>query len=277
MPVHLPRLVALTACTLVASVAPAFGQSETPTSPPTTPAASPSGEDRVKQLEAELARALARIAELEAQLAAERAKQQPTSPAPATPAPTAPADAATDETRIQSVAQFFAKTKAEYAIAFPAPAAGEKPEAGPAFKRSIERFAVSMNRAWKQQIRWTCVLKKAERSLDGTTITVQPLQADGTPLGDEIPMRVDTARNRRLDAILQKAAMNETYVINGLFTPRITANPGRLTEGVFNNPPFVGPGIEFRYEITVDGLALVKEPPAGTTTSQPAPSQPATR
>ncbi len=297
-----PRLVA---SALVAALAGGFslmpnaaalGQTP-PDAPPAAPAASPASDAaRIAELEAKLAEALARIAQLEAELAAAKAGQQagqqagqptgqqgaPSNPGDSAASPTTPAnpdaaDEASEAQAIKSVDQFFHLVKTEYAVAFPAPEAGQRPESGPAFKRSIERFAISMNRAWRQQIRWTVTLRKAVRGPEGTLLTVQPLRADGTPLGEEIPMRVDTIRNRRLDAILQKARMNDTYVINGLFIPKITANADRMTEGVFNNPPFVGPGIEFRYEITVDGLALVKEPLAAEPTAPAAPGAPTSR
>jgi hypothetical protein len=238
------------------------------------PPAASAEQARIAELEAQLAAALARIAQLEAELEAAKAASPGGSGAPPSPPTAAPAPAAEEASElqeIQSVGQFFDLVKAEYAVAFPALEAGERPETGPAFKRSIERFAISMNRAWRQQIRWTAILRKATRGPEGTLLTVQPLRADGSPLGDEVTVRVDTIRNRRLDAILQKARMNDIYVINGLFIPKISANADRLTEGVFNNPPFVGPGIEFRYEITVDGLALAKEPVAAE------PTAPATR
>jgi hypothetical protein len=281
-------------CAALATSGVLHGQS-TPAAP-TPPASAPAAGDeadraRIAELEAKLAEALARIAQLEAELVAAKAgagnpasgNPAPGNPADAnpaggagTPAPPATAPAETSdrekaEPAIQSVGQFFDLVKAEYAVAFPAPEAGQQPEAGPAFKRSIERFAISINRAWRQPIRWTVVLKKAVRGPEGTLLTVQPLRADGSALGDEIAMRVDTIRNRRLDAILQKARMNDTYVINGLFIPKIVANADRLTEGVFNNPPLVGPGIEFRYDITVDGLAVAKEPVVAE------PTAPATR
>jgi hypothetical protein len=238
------------------------------------PPAASAEQARIAELEAQLAAALARIAQLEAELEAAKAASPGGSGAPPSPPTAAPAPAAEDAgepQEIHSVGQFFDLVKAEYALAFPALEAGERPETGPAFKRSIERFAISINRAWRQPIRWTAILRKATRGPDGTMLTVQPLRADGSPLGDEVTVRVDTIRNRRLDAILQKARMNDIYVINGLFIPKISANADRLTEGVFNNPPFVGPGIEFRYEITVDGLALAKEPVAAE------PTAPATR
>lgn len=248
--------------------------------------------ERLKALETELAQAKARIAELEAELAARAASQPGTAPA-ATPTAPAPGTAEiADEGRVVSVSQFFAKAQAEYALAFPPAANGEKPEPAPAMKRSLERFAISMNRGWKQQIRWTVVLKKAERSADMATVMVQPINEDGSPRGDVIPMRIDVAHNRRLDTILQRSQANDVYVINGLFTPRLTVNLDRMGEGVFNNPPLVGPGIEFRYEISVDGMAIVKpdaqkdskggdakngkKDPDGTTTPS-APNAPAKR
>lgn len=276
-------------CAALATSGVLHGQSTpaAPTPPASAPAAGAEADRaRIAELEAQLAEALARIAQLEAELVAAKAGAgNPASGSPAdanpaggagTPAPPATAPAETSdrekaEPAIQSVGQFFDLVKAEYAVAFPAPEAGQQPETGPAFKRSIERFAISINRAWRQPIRWTVVLKKAVRGPEGTLLTVQPLRSDGSALGDEIAMRVDTIRNRRLDAILQKARMNDTYVINGLFIPKIVANADRLTEGVFNNPPLVGPGIEFRYDITVDGLAVAKEPVAAE------PTAPATR
>lgn len=253
------------------AAAPATAPQAAPQTPPATPpaatpptTAAPTTDDirmmaeRLKALEAELAQAKARIAELEAELAAHASNQSGSTPA-ATPTTPAPGTAeVADEGRILSVSQFFSKAQAEYALAFPPAANGEKPEAAPALKRSLERFAISMNRGWKQQIRWTVVLKKAERSADMATVMVQPINEDGSPRGDVIPMKIDVAHNRRLDTILQRSQVNDVYVINGLFTPRLTVNLDRMGEGVFNNPPLVGPGIEFRYEISVDGMAIVK-------------------
>lgn len=256
------RFNALTSIALVATLAASTSTLALPLAPQTPPPAPSSNEakalaERVKALEAELAQAKARIAELESQLA------QQAAPAPngATQPTAAPTDAEADAGKITSVAQFFAKAKAEYALAFPS-SADAPPESPAALKRSLDRFAVSMNRAWKQQVRWSAILKKADRAADGTTLTVQPINEDGSARGEPIQMHVDTVRNRRLDTILQRAQPEETYTINALFIPRLTANADRMKEGVFNNPPLVGPGIEFRYEIDVDGLAIAK-PTAG--------------
>jgi hypothetical protein len=230
--------------------------------------------ERIKALEAELAEARTRIAELEAELENQKRAQSATTnsatpnSSPSSPPPSPPPAPAAEGagSKIASIEYFVERAKQEYAIAFPPPAEGDKPESSAAMQRSRERFVASMNREWKQQVRWNVFLRKAERTPDGTAVTVQLADDQGAPVGETFVMRADTRQNRRLETLLERATPNQIYGVTGLFVPRLSVNMERMTEGVFNNPPLVGPGVELRYEVLLDGIATAK------TAKKPAPS-----
>jgi hypothetical protein len=235
--------------------------------PPAAPAAEPRTDDptsaELQAVRAELEAAKVRIEELEAELAALRASMTEAS-GESTSATGANTDAHTDSrtdasndspTRISSITEFLSKAKAEYATAFPAPEAGQAAEAPAARKRSLERFVASMNRGWKQEVQWLMHINKVERQGKTATLTIQPLNDDGSNRGEAVTMVVEERRMRRLDVVLGKAQPNETYFVRALFTPRLTVNMDRQDEGMFNNPPLVGPSVELRYELNLEGIS----------------------
>ncbi|MBL9119894.1 MAG: hypothetical protein JNL80_08270 [Phycisphaerae bacterium] len=235
---------------------------------PQTPAPpTPAVDDLARQVESlkqELSKAQARISELEAELQSLKSgTPNPATVAPANPNGQAdagdPAPVESDEkTRVASVGDFLTKAQAEYATAFPPPSPDDRPEPAAARQRSLERFVASMNRGWRQEVRWSVKINKAERLGEGVLLTVQPLNDDGSFRGDPVPMLVEARRVRRLEVVFQKAQPNETFSVRAVFSPRLSVDMARQEPGLFNNPPLVGPGVEFRYDLAVQGIAKAK-------------------
>lgn len=230
-------------------------------------AAPPTGNElreRVEALEAQLKAAQERIRQLEAELeAARRAGAASPASGPegaADPAADQSADQAAppadDAHRIATVAEFLDKAKGEYAAAFAPKNPGDKP--APPRQRDLDRFVQLTNRTWRQELRWNVQVLKWEKSGDGVVLTTQPLNEDGSAHGDAVPMLVESRHLRRLEVVFQRAQANDVFLVKGVFSPRLAVNMQRMEPGVFNNPPLVGPGVEMRYDIAVQGISKVQ-------------------
>lgn len=214
---------------------------------------------QVESLRRELDEARRRIAELERELEAARRA----APIPAPPAPTAPAPAAElpVEAALLSPAHFARFMREAYvrdlAEQLPQDLRGGLPTAA---QRSIERWVAAQNREWRKPVKWLGRLREFTRTANGATLSVSLIDPDsGDAIGDPLAITLDERQARRVEQMQLRRPPPERWILSGVFAPALSVAPGRLQPGLFDNPPFIGPGVEFRYQVLPESFAA--EPP----------------
>lgn len=211
----------------------------------------------------ELAKAKARIAELEAEVA--RLKSQlatGASPTPASaPAATPPADAdpyASPTTIRRALESDYTSSLAERL-----PPPGDAAAAA-IFRRELERWVAAANRSHRQAVRWHGRLVRTQPQGERLLVTLAPVDpVSGESLGEEFTATLEPRLARRLSNSVRSNAEGEAWTLLGTFIPEIRANPDRMERGVFDNPPLLGPGAEFRWRVDVESLVPARrEKPA---------------
>lgn len=134
------------------------------------------------------------------------------------------------------------------------------------FVRELGQWVARVNREFRSQIEWhvrvvgRSALNDGTRTRGGERLTMRAVDpVTGAVLGEafDIPLRAaEVRRLRRFDNQLA----TEVFILRGVLTPQVQLTPSRLTEGPFNNPPFIGSMAEFAF--TVDMRSLVPAPPA---------------
>ncbi|MDZ4756419.1 MAG: hypothetical protein SGJ11_18250 [Phycisphaerae bacterium] len=259
--------------TLHAAPAPQTAAQTVPAQPSQAP---PTDAERIRQLEAQVQELEARLKEAEADLIAakERVAQLEGTPAPQ-PAGTVQFPILEPGDTITSVEQFLNTTRAHYTRDFPPVPDGADPVSPVALQRAVDKWVTATNRAWKQPLRWTVRVQRVERSGDDLIVTAQALNPDdGTLRGEPIAVRLDRIQSKRFEQSVNRTGaggpLSGEWIMTGVFTPRLAVNMRRMGQSVFNNPPLVGPGVEFGYGVSVDAFAPVK--PQATKNKTPAPT-----
>jgi hypothetical protein len=212
--------------------------------------------DRTAELEAEIVRLRAEIVRLETELA--RLKAPPANPsAPAA----APADAdpfASPQAIRRALERDYTKSLAERL-----PPTGDA-AAGAIFRRELERWVAGANRSYRQAVRWHGRLVRIQPQGDRAVVTLAPVDpVSGDSLGEEFTAVLEPRIARRLSNAGRSSPVGETWALTGVFIPEIGANPARMERGIFDNPPLLGPGAEFRWKVEVESLVPVRrEKPA---------------
>jgi hypothetical protein len=91
---------------------------------------------------------------------------------------------------------------------------------------------------------------------DGTVgaYEMTALDTDGQPLGRPSIETLPALLARRVNA-----QPDETWVVTGTLIAEPIYSERRFDQGTFNHPPFVGPYIEFDYELQMRGLKLAED------------------
>lgn len=207
---------------------------------------------RIADLEQELAAAKRRIAELEAELA--RVAAPPG--APGAPAPPS-ADELPPEAALLSPAHFVRFLRESYVReigpTLPEDLRGGLPTAA---LRNLERWVAAKNREWRKPVKWPARIVEIVRSGTTGTVTVAILDPNtGDQIGDPILVRLDDRQLRRIDQAMLRQPPPDRWVLSGVFAPSAAVASNRLQPGLFDSPPFIGPGVEFRYQVQADSLA----------------------
>jgi hypothetical protein len=237
----------------------------------------------LRRLEAELAAAKARIAELEADLAAAKAAQpaQRAVEAPIAPPAQPSLPVLAEGEPATCIEQLLVTLRADYDTRFgrgleaadDEAKEGEerkpaRPETPAARQRAIERWITASNRTWRGPVSWTTKLERSERIGEETRATVQVVDDEGEPLGRPFDIRLDARQTKRFEQLAQRphpaGAGPHHWTLEGLLSPKLVWNAAKIDGGVFDTPPLVGPGIEFRWDFAVD-VFVPKKPaePAG--------------
>jgi hypothetical protein len=117
-----------------------------------------------------------------------------------------------------------------------------------------------MSRDWRKPIRW--LVRPLRVETQGTGLFVKAIVVDdvtGDAVGKEFEFTLDPRIARRYQERYSKIAPPDRFVVAGVFAPRFVVNLERTDVGAFDNPPFVGPGVEVFPELTVTSFVAAKE------------------
>lgn len=124
-----------------------------------------------------------------------------------------------------------------------------------AYNRALERWVSSVNRQMRFPIEWIVTLERGQRVRGGYELMVQAIDpVHDTELGDPFVITISDAQARRMEAI----SVGDRLSLKGTLNANVRVNADRETSGPFNNPPLIGPYVEFGY--TVDMNSLVPAP-----------------
>ena len=136
--------------------------------------------------------------------------------------------------------------------------------------RMLQKWIAATNRRLKERVEWPVLVTGMEKlSTTAARIQLTPWNPkEKTTCGDPFPVQVpprilENIRRSRL------RAQGETpiFLFAGVFEPRISYNPQRLEVGPFDNPRFIAPGVEMRWN--VDFKAIGDYAPAKKPSSSP--------
>ncbi|GAB4384280.1 MAG: hypothetical protein Kow0022_06360 [Phycisphaerales bacterium] len=218
------------------------------------------------ELASRLESALKHNRQLEAQLAARPTQAEPSSPAQPdlspTPAPQQPTQAPIPTDPLGSPESLCRALIEAYARAFPvAPASTDSARTD--YRRRLQQWIGSITQAYQGQTKWRMVISEIrprgrDRDAEARFQVIDP--NTGLPIGRSflgvIPARMFLKIDNPDVAQLWDVTLN--------VTPRLEINPQRLTPGAFNYPPFIGPMVEFHFDMDWVGMRRVTQPDAPT-------------
>ncbi|MCH2161047.1 MAG: septum formation initiator family protein [Phycisphaerales bacterium] len=220
---------------------------------------------RIADLEAELSAARKRIAELKAEIAnlkAGGASSSTGSPPAANPF----ADPALPP--MANPIRTFVEIRKDFADETEKDGQGDPGDAGNDTRKAYVKWAknwiAGINKKYRKRIEWPVRVDEIRNwNTENSYITLTTLGPDGR-LSIEDPFTVEISR--RLADRIQRALTNRTkddpqyFMLNGVFVPRVSFNQGRLEQGPFNNPPFIGPMVEYNWTVDVSSIAPPVKP-----------------
>ena len=249
-----PLLVAFACFPAAAQTPPASAPPATPPVDPGSQAAQQAAQERIQALEKELAEAHATIATLKAEIAQLKAAGG------VAPTPPAPAAELTPDQALLSV-QHFTRFSREAYLRDVAPLVGTdlRSESGRGGgQRTLEKWVGSMNRDWRKPVKWTVVVREIERRPDGASARIQVVDGTtGESFGDVVTLPLDERQAKRLESFGRRPNQSGYWNLAAVFTPQLTVNMARLDPGVFDTPPYIGPGVEFRYTLVAESLTPI--------------------
>lgn len=246
-------------------------------------------ETQLRKLAEELTAAKARVAELEAALQEERARAAAAIAAaqasqgygqlvPSVADRAVPRDV-TEQNATASYAHFIEYARSKYATDF-GPKSEEELARGeketPPLPKRLEQWAARMTREWRKPLRWIVRPGVSDWRGDGLVVRCVVLdEATGEELGNDFDLYLEPRIAKRYVDRFTKVAPPERFTVVGVFAPRFFATPERQEMGPFDNPPFIGPGIELIPNVSVTSFSPTKEEkqkaPADAGSPAPAP------
>lgn len=214
---------------------------------------------RIRELEAELVAAEARIAQLEAQVESlESAEEEPP------PAPPLDAPVTVDESKPEaSPRAVLAAIRASFAETFES-LDGPSSRSWRKEQRDIEKWIKARERDLRKSIDWQVTVspngtvRRGRREARLEFLAVDPVTA--TPLGSFVAI-LDRNQLARLGDLEKEheGLAGITLHMTGTLKPILRINPDRAERGPFDNPPFVGPYVEFGLEVETKTLNNVED------------------
>ena len=103
-----------------------------------------------------------------------------------------------------------------------------------------------------------------------TFVTLTALSPDGRmalgkPFVVQMPNRLTERLQNQMDNT--KKGDPEHFILKGVFIPMIRFDQTRLVEGPFNNPPYIGPMVEYFFSVDVTSISPPEQPKAKSKTN----------
>lgn len=120
------------------------------------------------------------------------------------------------------------------------------------YLRTVARWVAGANREFRTPVEWHVRIRSVQRLRNGfqmSLIAVDPKHHD-TELGDTFTITLPANRARRLD----DSSLHKVLVLKGTLMPAVQFNREREQPGPFNNPPLLGPFVEFGFTVEATGI-----------------------
>ena len=124
--------------------------------------------------------------------------------------------------------------------------------------RGLQKWIAATNRKLKQRVQWPVLVTDVERlGPTSARIEVTPWNPKAkVTCGD--PFTIGVAP-RVLEKIRRSRLRTEgetpVFMFEGVFIPMISFNPERTEVGAFDNPRFIAPGVEMKWDIDFKAIA----------------------
>ncbi len=194
-----------------------------------------------------------RIHELEEQI--RQMKGQPTSPQPTAPNGGSGESAATEVViESPSAAYDLIQKRWDEAAVDQIPGdPGSRERSG--YSRFADKWIAATNRELTQRISWPVRLEAAEIAGRDYMLRLTPIDPEtGRELSESFPVIISRLQASKLETWKRRGGAG-LLELRGVFIPRLQYNPDREAAGVFNNPRFVAPYVEFTYTVNVESIA----------------------
>lgn len=220
------------------------------------------------------------IAYLKSQLATRPATETTTEPQTPAADPGAPVDrglrAPVPEDHLASPASLYNAVVRAYEDRFPNPDLGTD-DKDAAYRERVTRWTQDVNRTMRGQTKWRIMLSdivQSPKSPRGATARMTVLDpATGLQIGESFMVDVPSRMALKLSA-----EPTQYYEFTLMVSPTPIVNPSRRTKGVFEWPPFVGPMVDFAFDMEWGGLRRLRTATdAATSESEQETPEPAVR
>lgn len=210
--------------------------------------------------------ALAQIKDLKSQLAArpEPVQQDPEPTEPETIA-APPAQAPIPMDHLASPASLLRALSHAYEVRFPNPAL-ETEQDRRRFETRVRKWTQDVAKTMRGQTKWRVLLtditpRRRGRETQAMMTVLDPASglAIGSPFLVEVPSRM---------ALKLGSEKEQVFDLTLMLVPAPIVNPKRIDRGVFEWPPFVGPMVDFAFDMDWLGLRRY-EPGAATSELEP--------
>jgi len=122
-----------------------------------------------------------------------------------------------------------------------------------AHNRALDRWVSGINREMRMPIEWIVTLERAQRIRGGYELLLQAIDPKhDTELGDPFVVSITDMQARRMSAM----SLGDRLSLKGTMTAAVRINAERESSGPFNNPPLIGPFVEFGFGVDVANLLL---------------------
>jgi hypothetical protein len=145
-----------------------------------------------------------------------------------------------------------------------------------AYLRFVDKWMAATNRHYRKRIEWPVRLQSAER-IDGDymlrVVVVDP--ETGADIGDPFPVQISRLQASKLETWQRRSG---GYLdLKGVLIPQVRLNLDRNEVGVFDNPSFVAPYVEFTFNTQVESIAPKSAAKPKQGKDAPPSSRPGTR
>ena len=168
--------------------------------------------------------------------------------APPTPIARAPAGA----DPLSSPASLLRELRSRYHVAMLG-VPNSTPEERADYAEQVQLWCKLTNRELRGKRTWLVKLTDIEpldRDSSVASMTVLDEESGGLPIGEAVDVRVPKRYLDKLDI----GPENDRWLLTAIVIAKPVFNPERQTRGIFEFPPFIGPMVEFDFELDWFGI-----------------------